>query len=191
MPGVGEGWEVEHAYREWSDWTWFKPRGGKVLKLAILSQAPVWYAGHFVRKRMCPCAGEGCKICAEGIGIQIRYVFGAVSVETRMVGLIEVGKTLGLLIRDWCGRRGALRGMVLAFTKQTHAKQSRTEVEYCDEVEPAWLESVSCPDVRKALETTWAKAGLSESELPRPGGNGSSEAKQERVRFQPPLRASR
>lgn len=186
MSSVGDGWEVDEDVRDWSDWTWFKVRAGQVVRLVLLSEAPLWYAGHFSKGRMVPCEGAGCKLCAAQIGRQVRYVFGAAAAETGRTGLIEVGKATALQIRDWIPRRGGLRGMVVAFAKATFAKQSRTEVEFCDVDAPGWAAGLSAPDVRRALEATWTKAGF-----PLPGGNGSpddrtEQAKQKRVRFAPP-----
>lgn len=186
MEGVGDGWEVAEVFRDRSDWTWFKIRGGKVLKVVLLSRSPVWYAGHFHKGRMVPCGGNGCRLCHERVGTQVRYVFGAARVEDGQVGLLEVGKSIGLQIRDWIARRGQLHGMSIALTKQTLAKQSRTEIEYVEGQDPEWLDGTECPDVRRALESTWDKMGFSRSEHQDVSRKTGGEAKEERVRFKPP-----
>jgi len=157
---IGEGWEVPPSEIPWSDHHWFRvsPRGALVV--VCLSEGPLWYSGHYVAGRMAPCTGEGCELCAEGIGGQVRYVFSAAEVSTRRVGLLEVGRSNGLLIRSWMGRNGGFRGMVLELTKHSHSKGSRTEVVYVDREEPPWYLALEVPDVKRALLMTWKKGGF-------------------------------
>lgn len=126
----------------------------------VLSEEVLWYSGHFTLGRMCPCVGEGCELCSTGIAGQVRYVFAAAEISGRRVGLMEVSRSVGQLIKSWEARHGGLRGMVLEFSKHSHSKQSRTEVQYIDRAEPPWYLAVGVPDVRTALKLTWTKAGF-------------------------------
>jgi len=157
---IGEGWDVPADETPWSHFHWFRvsPRGP--LAVVCLSEGPLWYTGHFVSGRMAPCLGEGCELCAEGVGGQVRYIFPVADVSTKRVGLLEVGREVGQLIRSWIPRRGGFRGMVLEFSKHSHSRVSRTEVLYIDQELPPWYLAVEVPDVKKALLMTWRKAGF-------------------------------
>lgn len=159
MP-IGEGWDVPATGEPWSQFHWFRasPRGDLVV--VVLSDQVLWYAGHFLESRMCPCLGADCEPCRQGIAGQVRYVFAVAEVATKRVGLMEVSRSVGELIRSWEARRDGMRGMVLSFSKHSHSKQSRTEVEYIDREEGPWYRSIAAPEVRKALRLTWTKAGF-------------------------------
>jgi hypothetical protein len=157
---VGEGWDPPPSEAGWSDWTWFKVRGGRILVVVILSEAPVWYRAHFYQQRMRPCVGEGCEMCHGRIGDQLRYAFAVAEVSGRRVGLLEVGRSVALQVRDFLPRNEGFRGMVLEFGKYTTAKQSRMEVTYVERPEGPWWRELEVPDVAAALRSTWEKAGF-------------------------------
>jgi hypothetical protein len=48
--------------------------------------------------------------------------------------------------------------MQVAFTKHSYAKNSRIEVELVDQDVGPWWHELGCPDVHKALVSTWEKA---------------------------------
>lgn len=159
MP-VGEGWDIPAEELPWSDHHWMRVSPRASLVVVCLSEAPLWYSGHFEGGRMCPCVGEECDFCARGIGGQVRYVFACAEVATKRAGLLEVGRENGQLIRSWIARKGGFRGMVLELSKHSHSKTSRTEVQYIDREEPPWYLALDPPDVRRALLMTWKKAGF-------------------------------
>jgi hypothetical protein len=103
-------------------------------------------------------------MCAEGCAGQVRYVFAAAEVSTKRVGLLEVGRSNGLLIRSWISRNGGFKGMVLELSKHSHSRSSRTDVRYIDREEPPWYLAAEVPNVKRALLLTWKKAG---HELPK------------------------
>jgi hypothetical protein len=160
MSPVGDGWELPPGAEPWSDFHWFQASTKGVLEIVVLSSGPSWYTGHYVGGRMSPCAGSGCELCAAGIGAQVRFVFAIVEIQTRRVGLIELGRGNGQQIRDWTARAGGLRGMRLEVSKHSRNAQSRTEVRYVEEVCPPWYLGVPVPDVQLALYLTWHKAGM-------------------------------
>lgn len=154
----GSGWDVPVEAQPWSDFHWFRVTGKTMLELVILSREPLWYVGHFDRGRMVPCYREGCRLCAEGVGAQVRYVFSAIEISTRRIGLVEVGKSVGQLIRDWTDRCGGLRGMWVEAYKHTASKNSRMEVRYIDNPLPNGILDQEGPDCKEALVATWQKA---------------------------------
>lgn len=159
MAAVGKGWDVPAELDSVGDFRWWKLGGNKVLKLVILSHEPTFYRGHYTNRRMVPCFGDGCALCKAGVGAQLRFVFAAAEPETRQVGLIEVGRTVGLEIRDLAKRHGQLRGMGIELTRFSYSKQSRMEVEYVDRDFGNWWGILPVPDCRRALEATWKRAG--------------------------------
>jgi len=99
-------------------------------------------------------------MCEKGIGSQVRYVMGAVEVSTRRVGILEVGRGNGLLIRDWVGSRGEMHGLQIELEKHSHSRTSRTEVRWIQQEPPPWVHIVEVPDIRRALILTWDKAKM-------------------------------
>lgn len=156
MPGiVGEGWEPPPAVRERCEFHWFHVVPGSCVVLVVLSQSPSWYVGHFEKGRMRKCDGPQCAMCAQGCGRQLRYVFGAVEISTRQNGLVEVSKSVAELLRDWSGRNGGFRGMMLQLEKSTKSKHSRMDVKFLDRNPPVWVSELQSVDVLEALENTW------------------------------------
>lgn len=109
---------------------------------------------------MAPCSGSGCDFCATGIGAQVRYTVACAETSTRRVGLIEFGRSNGLLLRDWMNRQGGLRGMVIEVSKHSKNVQSRTEIKYIDLPCEHWYLGMEVPDAATALFLTWHKAGM-------------------------------
>jgi hypothetical protein len=162
MGSIGEGWDLPKRVRDSIDFHWFKVKPGRPVVLGILSVVPVWYVGHFHQKRMRRCSGDGCELCALGIGGQVRYLFGCVEPATGILGVMEVGKSVGLQLRDWAARRGSMRGMLVEFCKATGAKRSHTELSYVEmEEAPVWLKH-GAPDLKLVLERTWARQDTEE-----------------------------
>lgn len=159
MP-IGEGWELPVESAPWSQFHWFRVSPRSALVVVLLSEEVVWYTGHFLEGRMNPCQGKGCELCKTGIGGQVRYVLPVAEVSTRRVGLLEVSRGIGQLVRSWIARHEGLRGMVLELSKHSLSKQSRTDVAYIDRPVPPWYLDLEVPDVRKALFLTWRKAGF-------------------------------
>lgn len=158
--GVGVGWDLPPGSEPWTSFHWFQPSTRATLVLVILNDQPVWYTGHFVAGRMCPCTGAGCEYCDAGIGAQVRYAFAVAETTSRRAGLIEFGVSNGQLIHDWVHRRMTLRGMVIEVTKSSTHRQSRTNVAYADQAAPVWIDSITAPDPALALYLTWHRAGL-------------------------------
>jgi hypothetical protein len=194
---LGEGYEPEDGNAGWSDWHWFKVRGGRLLRLVVLSEKPVHYKGHFVKGRMQPCFGADCQLCAEGVGFQLRYVFAVVDISERRTGLIELSRSVALQIRDWEPRNEGLRGMELVLTKESFAKQSRMVVDYGTGCEVPWWRGLDVPDVAAALRSTWVKAGfecrdvISTSARVSPIEETLSDKGNGKKRFTPPIGVKR
>lgn len=159
MP-VGEGWDVAPEDRPWSDFHWWKVPAKGILVLALVGTKPLYYTGHFVDGRMWPCTGDKCKICEGGICSQVRYVMAACDVSTKRVGILDVGRGNGLLIRDWVGSRGEMCGLVLELEKHSHSMRSRTEVRRVEKEVGPWIRQIEVPDLRTALILTWDKANM-------------------------------
>lgn len=160
MTGPWTGWEPPEGVAGWSDFHWWKIAGGRALQLIIVSESPLGYSGHFTKGRMGPCYGEGCQLCHEGIGSQLRYLFAAVEPTTRRLGIWDVGRSVAMEIRDAATQRGSLRGLWIVATHHSHSKQSRTELEILTTELSTWVKGIEAPDVGRALVETWRKAGF-------------------------------
>jgi len=160
MGGLGQGWDIPVESNPWSDFHWWKVVPGKLLQLIILSEVPLWYAGHFHKGRMRPCYGEGCLWCEENIGAQVRYIMAAVERSTRLVGLLEVSRSVGLVMRGEADAITGVRGLAFELGKETAAKQSRMEIVLLAPPDEDWWKSVPVPSLRDALSATWRKGGM-------------------------------
>lgn len=159
MATYGKGWDVPPEADSIGDFRWWKLGGNRVLKLVIVSHEAFYYKGHYVGKRMIPCSGDNCALCAKGIGGQLRFVFAAAELDTHQMGLIELGRSVGLEIRDLVARHGQLRGMPIELSRLSYSRNSRMEVEYVDREIGNWWYELAVPDAKKALEATWLRQG--------------------------------
>lgn len=156
----GEGWDVPIEVKGDLEFRWWRVAGNRVLVLLCLSDSPIWYRGHFYKGRMVPCAGAGCRLCADGVGAQLRYVVAAAEVATHRSGLLEVGATVALELRDLAVRHGGMRGMVFEIQKHSFSRQSRMELRPCEDETSPWWREVDFPDPKSALFFGWQKAGF-------------------------------
>ena len=117
---------------------------------------------------MLPCAGDGCKLCAEHIGAQLRYVVTAAEVSTHRVGLLEVGHTVAMDLRDLAVRCDGMRGMIVELSKHSFSRNSRMELRLVERVEGPWWREIEEPDRRLALHLCFEKGGHDLPEFSRP-----------------------
>jgi hypothetical protein len=157
MP-VGAGWEVPTDVRDRVEFHWFHVPKSGALVLAILSQVPVWYVGHFDSGRMKECGGIGCDLCSKGIGRQLRYVVSAVDISTKQVGVFEFGSSVSLLIKQWASGLGYLHGMIIEVTRASKSKHSRMEISLIREHPMSWVMSLEGLPLEEVLERTWERA---------------------------------
>lgn len=157
---IGEGFNLPGDVKAWSDWSWFHIKPGKSLRLVILSENPLWYGGHYVGKRMQPCHGQECLECERGTGMQVRWVFAAADILTHRAGLVEVGNSTALELKDYVKQTGYFRGLVIHLGRYSHSKMSRIECDLVQEDIPIWSASMAAPELVKCLHATWARAGF-------------------------------
>ena len=156
LPKVATGFGLPEGSDGWTDWTWFHAGYPMPMRLTILCDAPVNYSGHYRKGRMVPCLSEGCPLCASGLGNQARYVFSVVEWESRRVGLLELGRGQALRVQDWMGAAGGLRGMSIEVVRSSVKKQSSLELKLILEEAPIYFHHLEGPDLRRAVEATWA-----------------------------------
>jgi len=109
--------------------------------------------------------GEGCLLCKDGVGAQLRFITAAAERATHIVGLLEVGQTVAREIREHSMAFGGLRGLCMEFTKHSFSKNSRMEVTVHEHTEPPWWRELAVPSIKKALYLGWAKKGISMPDL--------------------------
>lgn len=177
---VGVGWDVPDQVRDAIEFHWFHVGVGESLELVLLGREPGWYVGHYDRGRMRQCVREGCRLCAAGVGAQLRYVLPCASMASRRVGLMEVGRGVGEEIRDWARSRGGMRGMVVVFERAGRSKHARLDCRPVSGPIPPWTLSLEPPDVTWALRQTWQRIEqitLSEASGKGSGRNGGAHTK--------------
>jgi len=154
---IGAGWEVPSEVRDRVEFHWFHSYPGKSLCLGVLSGSPVWYVGHFHQGRMVQCLRDGCSLCEQGVGGQIRYVVSCAELSSRQVGVIELGKSPALMLKDEACRNGGLRGLLFEVVKATKSKHSRMEISMIHEHPPAWLMATEPLDLVEVMSRTWER----------------------------------
>jgi hypothetical protein len=182
---IGEGWDVDSAAAGSSDFRWYRVSGNKGLDVVVLSERPINYVGHYDKGRMHLCVGEDCRYCAQQVGAQIRYCVAVAEVLTRRPGLLELGRTVALELRDLADKAGYLRGLRVFIGKHSHSKHSRMEVEWIEKGAENWWRTLVVPDVMRALELTWEKDGVDVSSF-----KAKTPAQRKGPDFKPPIRIS-
>ena len=153
----GEGWEVPSVVRDQVYFHWFHVVPRSALVLCLTSMRPLWFVGHFHKKRMLRCRGQDCHWCRLSVGKQVRYVFGGVDLQTRREGVIEVSESVAQLVREWAVPNGGARGLIVEFEKSTGSKHSRMDVRLIREHPPGWALACQEPDLGMILRRTWEK----------------------------------
>lgn len=165
MAVVGSGWDVPPEADSIGDFRWFKVTPGRVIHLVVLSREPMHYLGHFVNGRMIPCADTGCVYCENGVGRQLRWVFACVEPFSGQVGMMELGRSVGLELRAKSDAQQKFKGLVLKFWRAGKSIQSRLEMDVVDmKVSNSYL-ALPCPDVGKAMKMTWQRSGRAVQEV--------------------------
>lgn len=71
--------------------------------VVVLAEEPFNYGGHWWRGQMRPCTGEGCRLCAVGVGRQVRQVLEVWSCAAAGVQCWEFGMRVGKELRELLG----------------------------------------------------------------------------------------
>jgi len=113
-------------------------------------------------------------MCADGVGAQLRYVVACVEVSTHRSGLLEVGHTVAIELRDLAVNRGGLSGLRFEVSKHSFSKNSRMELRPLPDEPSAWWREVDVPNPQTALYLGWQKAGFTCPDLEEPPAVSSS-----------------
>lgn len=150
-----EGWGVvkENSKRDAIHFAKFV--SDKPNEYIILNDSPVCYEGHFVAGFMLPCEGKECKMCADGIGKQIRYAFGAYEIRTGWRVVLELSQKQANIMFDHFLEGDSSRGLKIVIARLGSSKQSNLTIRSCGYVDldarPVW----NYVDVSKVLHETW------------------------------------
>ena len=123
--------------------------------LCALSREPAWYLGHFSQGRMRRCFGAGCEMCQARIGRQIRFVISCVELNTRRVGVVELGVTPAKQVEEWAASNGGLRGVCFTMRRASRAKQARHELEVVREYPGDWVNDLQGINLGEVMSKTW------------------------------------
>ena len=125
---IREGWSEPGGPSEDYRSPFFHVPGGGEARLVLLSEVPVRYWGHWTRTGLQPCGDRSCRLCDEGVGRQLRYVFDAYVWDQMRVAVWEVSCQNATRIRDLVGEGSSCRGEGVVCWKSTGSRHSRTEV---------------------------------------------------------------
>ncbi len=105
----------------------------------ILSDEIANYYGHFRGGKMVACLGDGCKLCRDGVGKQQRWVFYCFREPDLACGMLEVGRSTALVLRQVCESFGCVRGAKFELWKSGLSKYSSIRARhYSGEIVNDW-----------------------------------------------------
>lgn len=146
---------------------WLHIRAGESSTVVFGDKAPLWYKAHWYERRMQPCSGEGCKMCAAGVGRQRRWVFAVALVGAKKAMLWEVSESLAQDIKKIANEKGQLEKLKVYVIREGSGNKGRLSVSGRGYDEPRMIridgieqmvgtEDVIFPEPQEALELTWA-----------------------------------
>ena len=146
---------------------WLHIRAGESCTVVFGNKAPLWYMAHWYERRMQPCEGEECKMCAAGVGRQRRWVFAVILQGGKKAMLWEVSESLAQDIKKIANEKGELKKLKVYVIREGSGNKGRLSVSGRGYDEPRmvridgieeWHETpeVIFPDPQEALELTWA-----------------------------------
>lgn len=121
---LAAGWGDPEGEGQREKGLWFHVRGSEKLVVAILSEEPVTFRGHWVERKFylcrasCPCGGRQDKS-------DPRWAFSVLELGGRRVGQIEVGWQTARDLLNLANRAGGLRGLVVKLWKENGHKFGR------------------------------------------------------------------
>lgn len=152
----------------------------KANEYIILNDSPICYEGHFTSGIILPCEGPNCKMCADGIGKQIRYAFGAYEIRTGWRVVLELSHKQANIIFDRYLVGDSARGLKLEIARLGISKTSNLRVTGLGYVDLKDRECYKRVKVAKVLNDTWRGHSYrpkSRPEAARSSASGSSSSK--------------
>ena len=148
----------------------------------ILNSAPLVYDGHYIHGKIIPCDGKNCKVCAEGIGKQLRYCFGVYEYRTEWRGVLELSRKQAEAIFNRYLVGDDARGLRITIRRLSDKKTSNLQITEGRYIKIPDREIYRLVDVNGFLENCWRSLSISSYES-AVGGQASSEKRPLSERF--------
>ena len=155
--GIMEGWGEPNERPSTVSLPWFHVPVRGELRVAIVSQSPVRFAGHWLGGGMRKCEGRSCGYCSRGIGSQWRYVLAIYDPALGGVGCIELGQNAAGDLQAAAEEMGGLRGLGVRFFRDGEGVRARVRVALCMECQRDPADIPDPPDVAAFLRGLWGR----------------------------------
>ena len=110
-------------------WHWLHPEPGRTIGFLVVCEAPLWFRGHFSGRRMEACEGNGCSLCASGVGIQRRWIATGIEERSGIVYAWEFGDAVAEVLKREQKKKGSCRGLLLEIGRSGESVHTRLRVE--------------------------------------------------------------
>jgi len=155
--GISEGWGEENERPSIISLPWFHVPVRGELRVAIVSEKPVRYVGHWLGGGMRKCEGAVCSFCSRGVGSQFRYVVAVFEPHLGSVGAVELGQNAAGDLRAASEEMGGLRGLGVRFYRDGEGVRARVRVEPCMECQRHPDDLPEPPDIGGFLRGLWGR----------------------------------
>lgn len=163
---IKEGWGTIQEIKKKDTLHFAKVFGTSPNRFLILNSSPLVYEGHYLHGEMIPCEGKGCKVCAAGVGKQIRYCFGVYEFRTNWRGVLELSAKQAEVIFDQYLIGDDSRGLEIVIRKMSEARTSNMKIISGQYVDLGDRKAFAPVDVIGFMEAKWRRVSDSYYESP-------------------------
>lgn len=163
---IKEGWGTIQEIKKKDTLHFAKVFGTSPNRFLILNSSPLVYEGHYLHGEMIPCEGKGCKVCAAGVGKQIRYCFGVYEFRTNWRGVLELSAKQAEVIFDQYLIGDDSRGLEIVIRKMSEARTSNMKIMSGQYVDLGDRKAFAPVDVIGFMEAKWRRVSDSYYESP-------------------------
>lgn len=154
---LAEGWGDDSETESTPGIPWLHVPVRGELRVAVVSESVVRYAGHWLGGGMRKCQGGTCGYCSRGIGSQWRTCFAVYDPSLRSLGCIELSKSAAGDLRAVAEEVGGLRGAGVRLFRDAEGVRGRIRVDGCFDVQRDPADLPEAPDVAAILRALWAR----------------------------------
>lgn len=146
---IEEGW----GPNLFNDVHWLKIKENSIVFIQFIFGNMVHYEAHYVGKRMRICDRMDCEYCRAAIGVQRRYVFDVVEIDSKQQCLFECSKSVAAQIRHHSEYTGGLSNRVFELSRVSSSKYSNMHICEITNVQHIDESRYSKVDIKSILES--------------------------------------
>lgn len=163
---IKEGWGTIKEIKKKDTLHFAKVLGTSSNRFLILNSSPLVYEGHYLHGEMIPCEGDNCKVCAAGVGKQIRYCFGVYEFRTNWRCVLELSAKQAEVIFDQYLIGDDSRGLEIVIRKMSEARTSNMKIVEARYVDIGSRKAYDPVDIIGFMEAKWRRVRDSYYESP-------------------------